>query len=287
MALVLSVAAAVASAFPASPLQTGASRVTLASVTDPRNRPLVDVGPDDFVIQEDGTPREILSVRVADYPIVMMLDCPSEARDDFSQLRKVVGRFIDRLGPRPVAIGLLCDPSAMLTTFEDDRQAIAQRLDAAAAAAAAPGARSLLLQGAALGGHVIKGVSPLFSALVIISATPVDGSRGSVEELISPIVDSGAVVHVIAHRSADTLGGGPGMGRTTQVLRTLADQTRGGFTPIYSTASYQAALDRLAERLTNELLIEYLVPVGSKASDVKIGIHVPGAKVRGLGVAPK
>jgi hypothetical protein len=264
--------------------QTGASRVTLATVTDPKNRPLVDVGPDDFVIQEDGTLREILSVRVADYPIVIMLDCPSDERDDFSQMRKAVVRFIERLGPRPVAIGLLCDPPAMLTTFDDDRQAIAQRLDAAAAAVRP---RSLMLQGAALGGRVIQGVSPLFSALVLISATPFDGSRGSVEELIGPIVDSRAVVHVIAHRSPETLGGGPGMGRTTQVLRNLADQTRGGFTPIYSAASYQSALDRLAERLTSELLIEYLVPVGSKASDVKIGIHVPGAKVRGLGVAPK
>lgn len=284
IALVLSVAAAVASASPASPLQTGASRVTLATVTDPRNRPLVDVGPDDFVIQEDGTPREILSLRVADYPVVVMLDCASEARDDSSQLRKAVGRFIERLGPRPVAIGTLCDPPAMLTTFDDDRQAIAERLDAVPAG---PRARSLMLQGAALGGRVIQGVSPLFSALVLISATPSDGSRGSVEELVGPIVDSGAVVHVIAHRSAQTLGGGPGMGRTTQVLRALAEQTRGGFTPIYSAASYQAALDRLAERLTSELLIEYLVPVGSKASDVKIGIRVPGAKVRGLGVAPR
>ena len=287
MALVLSVAAAVAFASPAFALQTGASRVTLASVTDPRNRPLVDVGPDDFVIQEDGTPREILSVRVADYPVVLMLDCPSEARDDFAHLRKAVGRCIERLGPRPVAVGLLCDPPAMLTTFEDDRQAIAQRLDAAAAAPAAPTARSLLLQGADLGGRVIQEVVPLFSALIIISATPSDASRGSVEELIGPIVDSGAVVHVIARRSTETLGGGPGMGRTTQVLRTLTAQTRGGFTPIYSASSYQAALDRLAERLTNELLVEYLVPVGSKASDVKIGIHVPGAKVRGLGVAPR
>ena len=50
--------------------QTGASRIALASVTDPRNRPLVDVSADDFVIQEAGVAREILSVRPADYPIV-------------------------------------------------------------------------------------------------------------------------------------------------------------------------------------------------------------------------
>src|SRR5256884_2340343 len=36
--------------------QIGASRVALASVADPRGRPLVDIGADDFVIQEAGTP---------------------------------------------------------------------------------------------------------------------------------------------------------------------------------------------------------------------------------------
>src|SRR6188472_895834 len=62
-------AAALATTDQSADQQTGASRVALASVTDPRNRPLVDVGPDDFVIQEAGTPRDILSVRPADYPI--------------------------------------------------------------------------------------------------------------------------------------------------------------------------------------------------------------------------
>ena len=40
--------------------QTGASRVSLAVVTDPRNRPIVDIGADDFVIQEAGAAREVL-----------------------------------------------------------------------------------------------------------------------------------------------------------------------------------------------------------------------------------
>jgi hypothetical protein len=56
---------------------------------------------------------------------------------------------------------------------------------------------------------------------------------------------------------------------------------------IYSASSYQAALDRLADRLTSEMLIEYLVPVGSKPNDVKVGVRIIGTRVRGLGVAPR
>ena len=56
---------------------------------------------------------------------------------------------------------------------------------------------------------------------------------------------------------------------------------------MYSPASYQPALDRLSERLTSEMMIEYLVPPGSKPVDVKVGVRLAGAKVRGLGVAPR
>jgi hypothetical protein len=65
------------------------------------------------------------------------------------------------------------------------------------------------------------------------------------------------------------------------------DQTHGDFTAIYAAASYQPATDRIVTRLTTELLVEYIVPVGSKANDVKIGVRFPGARVRGLGVAPR
>jgi len=104
--------------------------------------------------------------------------------------------------------------------------------------------------------------------------------------MVASIVDSGSVLHVIANR-ATQLGGPAGPVRSGQILRAIADQTRGAYTVIYSPASYQAALDHLADRLTTEMLVEYLVPADSKPIDVKVGVRVPGAHVRGLGVAPR
>src|SRR5262249_44074355 len=46
-----------------APSQTGASRLALAQVTDPRGKSIVDVGADDFVVQEGGAERDILDVR--------------------------------------------------------------------------------------------------------------------------------------------------------------------------------------------------------------------------------
>jgi hypothetical protein len=261
--------------------QTGASRVALASVTDPRNRPLVDVSADDFVIQEAGAAREVLSVRPADYPIVVLIDTGSLAAADFTLMQKAAGHFIERIGQRPIALGTLGGPPRMLTTFDDDRQTVLTKLSTVAVESSAG---SLLLQGASLAAQTIRETGALFSSIVILSATPSDASQETTDEMIAPVVDSNATLHVIANRPGQTAAGGQ---RANPALRALAEQSRGEFTVIYSSASYQAALDRLADRLTSEMMIEYLVPVGSKPNDVKVGVRIVGARVRGLGVAPR
>ena len=298
LALALAASTTVDPSSPAELKQTGASRVALASVTDPRNRPLVDVSADDFVIQEAGASREILSVRPADYPIVVLLDTGSEGRSDFALMQKAATHFIERVGQRPIAFGTFGGAAKMQTTFEDERQEVLAKLSAATAES---GGGSLLLQGASLGGRTSHATGTLVSASVILAATPADASGSPADEMIAPIVDSNAILHVIADRPVvrgsdlDFRGRSPGDNRdptslslrSNPALRALAEQSRGEFTVIYSASSYQAALDRLADRLTSEMLIEYLVPVGSKPNDVKVGIRIAGAKVRGLGVAPR
>jgi hypothetical protein len=270
--LVLAVVLALAPADSPAP-QTGASRVALATVTDPRNRPIVDISADDFVIQEAGAAREVLSLRPADYPIVILFDTGAGARDDVTLIRKAVERFIDRIGVRPVAVGTFGDPPAMLTTFEDERSGLGPKIDAAIAN---PQGASLLTRGAALAGQMLRAAGPLFSAIVIVSATPLADDPDTPEEVIAPIIDSGAAVHVIANRAvASSAGASRGM----LAIRSLAEQTHGEFTSIYSAGSYQAALDRLADRLTTEMMVEYLVPPGSKPIDVKVGVRIPVARV--------
>jgi hypothetical protein len=260
--------------------QQAESRVALAAVTDPANRPFVDVGADDFVIQEAGAIREVLSVRPADYPIIVLLDTGDDPRGEFELMRKAAAHFIDRVGQRPIALGTLGVKGSMVTTFEDEREVLTEKL---AALKPQEGAPSLLLQAAGVAGERMKETGALFSAIVIMSANPNDASPGTLEETVAPIVDSGAAVHVIANRP------GPAASATVArpPIRALAQQTHGEFTTVYSAASYQAALDRLADRMNAEMMIEYLVPVGSKPVDVKVGIRVIGARVRGLGVAPK
>jgi hypothetical protein len=189
--LVLAFSAALTAAAQPPDSQTGASRVALAIVTDARNHPLVDVSADDFVIQESGTTREILSVRPGDYPIVVMLDTGKEGHADFPQMRKAVARFIERIGQRPLALGTFGNSPKLVTTFEDDRSTVMERLDELEADATAD---SLLLDGAALAGRTIHSTGTLFSAIVVLSATTEDASRDAPES-ITPVVESGDPPH--------------------------------------------------------------------------------------------
>jgi hypothetical protein len=252
--------------------QTGASRFALAQVSDSRGKALVDIGADDFVVQEDGAAREILDVRVADYPVALVLD-NTAAADDFDAIRAAAARFIDRIGVRPVAVVTTGDGAHLVASLEDDRADLLSKVDSIERA----DRNSRPLRAMALAADAIRASGAFFSAIIVATASPAEGGE-ELDASMAAVIDSRAVVHVV-HRTESA------SGRTA--FRNVADQSHGAYTPIYAAASYQPALDRLASRLTTELLIEYIVPAGSKASDVKIGVRIPGARVRGLGVAPR
>ena len=254
----------------------------LATVADNRNRPLLDLGPDDFVVREDGAAREVFAVRLADYPVAILIDNGAAARADFESIRKAVARFLGRIGnERPVALGTLGDPPAMVTNFGDDRARAMAALDALAAN---PSADSMLFQSAANAARAIRATGTPFSAIVIVSASAIDATRGGANDMLTPILDSGAIVHVVANRLSNrNVPGAPGA--FADMLRVLTEQTHGQYVSIFSAASYQVALDRLADRLSAEMMVEFIEPPGApKNGDVKMGVRIPGARVRGLGV---
>ena len=257
-------------------IQTSTTRLVLAVATDPRNRALVDVGPDDFLVSEAGAAREVLSVRVADYPIVVALDTRPGSGTDFPAVQQAARHFIERLGAdRPITVATLGRGPKTVAAFDDSRSTLFIRLGALTPDAGEE--PSDLVAGIAASARALRATESLFSAVVVLSAAPGQTPDGSAS--LADLVGSGAIVHAIVNQSGSSTG--------VPELRRLAAQTHGELTPIYSAASFQAALDRLVDRLSSELLVEYISPAGSDARDVKVGIRIPGARVRGLGVAPR
>ena len=256
----------------------GNARTVLAAVVNERGSPVVDVGLDDFVVTEGAETRDVLDVHVADYPVVVIVDDRPAYSAGTPAVRAAARRFIQRIGERPVALMRLTDGAHPLATLDDDQPTVLERLsqlEPAGAEVMAP------LDAIALAAAMLQQTGAPFSGVVVIAAGAVDASVLVRGELLPAIINSGAAVHVV---QAQTAGDEPADAATTDLLRVVADQTRGQFTAIYSTASYGAALDRLADRLAIELMVQYLAPAGARTSDVQVGVRRPGARVVGLGV---
>jgi hypothetical protein len=270
----------------ATQVRAATSRVVLAAVTDAHDRRLVDLGPDDFAVAEKGSEREIFSVYIADYPVVVLLDEGGDDPTDTQAIRGAAGRFISRLGPRAVAISTLARPPAIAASFDDDRAAVLAKLEQASMS---PTSTLAPVEAVSDAARLIRGTGAPFSAIVVISARPIDTDLPEAPGLSQAIFESGAFVHAVVRRAperAAPAGRGYAGGLGEDLLRDLSDQTRGQYVTVFSTASYSVALDRLADRLATEMMIEYLVPSGSPSTeDVRVGVKIPGARIRGLGVS--
>jgi hypothetical protein len=264
--------------------QTMSSRVLLGSVAA-GNRALVDLGPDDFVIEEGGAMRDVFAMHIADYPIVVLID-NGTVQDELLAIRDAAARFVSRIGERAVAVGTLANPPAILASFDADRAKILAEIGAVTAN---PSAGLMPLQALAAAVTAIETTGAPFSAIVVISGRPIEPAEIGSAELLTPILASRAFVHVIARRSAEVSepgGQAPRADGDGDVLRQISNLAHGQYTTIYSAASYGIALDRLADRLSSEVMIEYLVPPGRGGpGEVRVGVKIPGARVTGLGVS--
>jgi hypothetical protein len=247
-------------------------------VSDEHDRPVLDLLPDDFVVQESGESREVLNARLADYPIVLLVDNGDGSPGDFEPLRAAAERLLDRVGPRPVVLGRLSNPPQLLTTLSDPREGV---LDALSTLSIAP-SRSSPVRGIIGAADMLADASLPFSTIVVLSAESTETSQTSPSELARVLVASRASLFVVVRR------GGMRDRTNLDFLANLADQTGGQYIPIYSAASFGPAVDRVADRLLGQMLVEYLEPSGAEPTDdVRVGVRLPGAKVRGLGITPR
>jgi hypothetical protein len=252
---------------------TLASRTLLATVST-ANRQLVDLGPDDFLIEEDGVGREVFDVHLADYPLGVLID--NASADELEAIRAAAARFVARVGQRGIAIGKVTS-ATLLTTFDDERLKVLDEIKNISAEPQSP-PMPLELLSSTLG--VVQESGAPFSAIIVVSGQALDPDTVGSPGLLTQIFDSKIPVHVIARRASSSAEPLP------DVWREVSRLTRGQYTTIYSGASYPIALDRLADRLATEMMIQFVVPkAGAPVGEMRVGVKVPGAMVTTLGVS--
>ena len=281
MVLLLALAVPAVPTARTTPTQVQSSgRILLASVVDTSGKTQVDFGVDDFLIREGGDEREVLDVHVADYPMVMLIDDGPQA-NDLRPIKSAIARFIARIGERPVAIGTLSRPTEFVASLDDSREEVLERL----ANMPGTGSDASTLPAVAHAARALQDTGSPFSAIIVVTGRAIDARVPVEGDLLPTITESGATVHVVESQASqlgvtDAIGAEP----VPDLLRVLADQTHGQYTTIFTSASYGTALDRLADKLSAELMIQYLVPPNEVGGDVQVGVRRPGSRVVGLGV---
>jgi hypothetical protein len=262
--------------------QAAASHIVLVTATV-SGRSAVDLGVDDFVVEEGGVARDIIDVHIADYPIVVLIDNGAETAAEIDVMREAAARFVSRVGERGIAVGTLADPAAMVASFDDDRAKVLLEIRRVPQK---PAARLAPLDAVASAARMLHDTGSPFAAVVIISARAMAPAELASADLLAPILDSRVAVHVIGRRPAAAAEPDSSAQPVPDVFRELATVTHGQYTTIYSPASYAIALDRLADRLATEMMIQFLAPPDRAAGgEVRVGVKIPGARVTGLGVS--
>jgi hypothetical protein len=252
--------------------------VALVTVVNSRNEPTVDVDAADFLVSQGDKPREIIGVRIADYPVVLVLD-NSAGPGDLDAIRSATTRFVETIGDRAVAVLTLTEPPTTLASFDDDRASVLEQIKELSAT---PAARRAPLHALGAAADRVRESGAQFSGILLVSASPLEEAQVEPAGFLRSFLASRAILNVVTKGLSIK----PGGSRSEGILRDMANRSGGRHLLIYSAASFPVALDQIADRLQTEMMIEYLVPAGSaNDQEVRVGVKVPGARVRGLGVA--
>jgi hypothetical protein len=288
---VLSLIGAVLAAVPA-PAHGEESRFALVGALDPRGSPILGLGADDFVVREGGARCDILGVSPASYPVAIVVDTSSFARADFQQFRDSVHRLVHSLSDREVGLYTSGTPAARLVDFTRDLSRLERAIDSAFAR---PGESTRAFDAIIAAAQDLRGRGAFLTRIVVVSAGGPETSGRSPRDVWDAVRASRSLVDVIdlrPVRSSPTPNdrrvyqaglAPPGSLKDEEILHTLAERTHGRYTRIFAGTGLVPALEGLRNEIQSELIVEY-APASTAHDTLQVGVHVPGAVVKGIGI---
>jgi hypothetical protein len=274
-----------------------ASRFLLASVADGQTAtPVIGLDADDFVIEEGTTRSEVIAIRVAEYPIAILVDTSHAAKTQFSEMRKAVRQLVGRMSGRDVALYTFGDRAFRVVDFTRDSTRLERAVEQLFAV---PEGESHVLDAIIEAGRDIGRRESPVAMIVVVSAGANDQSNRTPREVFEPVLASRSTLHVVEMRTigaSGRLGNVRGRRNLTsdraaeaalglqELLQGLVDRTRGDYDRIFAGSGYFASLERLQRRLAAEVIVEYASSGGDSTTPLRVGTRVLGGTVRAVGL---
>lgn len=239
------------------------------SVTDRKNKRIIELKREDFLVLEDGTPQEVTYFDSVNAPVslVLLLDLSGSIGGKLAQIKEAAGKFIGSIKEGDqIAIGTFTSRFNLVSDFTTDHELLKRRIGEIERVAG----DTALYDAAWFGFDLLKDIKDARKAVVVLTdgvdssfRPDEDGSKRTFEELIMRVVEEDVTIYPIyfdtepesrGHYSSDVFS------IARKQLLTLAEQTGG----TYFNVSRSEDLDGVYQRVATELHTLYTLAYAAK-----------------------
>lgn len=261
----------------------GRDRELYVSVFESGSRtPVTGLGPDAFVVREDGVRREVLRVTPATspMPVAVLFDNSAPATSTISDLRRGLEAFITALdGIGPIALISIAERPTIHVDYTTNQQAL---LDGARRVFAVPGSGATLLDAIV---ETSKGIGKRESdraAIVLVTTEQVEYSTLNYQQVLDPLRESGAMLSaVVLTNPRGSLGSDEARNRAS-VLDRGPRESGGMRFDVLTSQAYEGRLKELATILKSQHRVVYARPESLIPPDrVEVSVSKPGLEAHG------
>jgi VWFA-related protein len=290
MRTILSSALAVlAVAVATSPLNSAAQqannreRTLYVSAVDEQGEPVADLGPDAFIVQEDGRRREVLRVSPATDPmdLALFIDTSQAATDEITFFREALTKFVTALsgGEYRIALIGLAERPTVLVQYTSDT---AQVTTAAGRLFAMAGSGMTLLDALYETSRGLRRRDAPRATFVPVVTDGVEFTNRYSKDIVRELRQSGAALHAVMlgqFRYSDE----HSLRERIFLLDEGTKATGGQRITLLAPHGLAAAMERLARELSHQYKVVYGRPDSPFTGDVvEVSSARPGITMRGI-----
>jgi VWFA-related protein len=242
-----------------SVLAQARERTLFVSAIDKDGKPIEGLGPDAFVVREDGNRREILRVSRATEPmdVALLVDNSAAAEKDITYLRTSLSAFVARMAPKnQVAVITLADRPTIRVDYTND----APRLTKSVAGLFSMPSSGMTLLDAL--NEVSRGLGKRETPRAVIVAVFTDGpefTNAYHRDVVKSLVSAKAPLYMVTigqfyHREEQ------GLRERSFLLNVGSTESGGERIPLLTSMGLDTAMERLATQLLSQYKVVYSRP---------------------------